>query len=252
MNGAARDARPLVVCSHVGRSFGVGSITVAAVRDASCAIAAGQQIALMGPSGSGKSTFIHLLAGLDTPTTGEITWPAIGDRQALRPGPVGVIFQAPSLLAPLDVLENVALPLLLAGSGDGEARRAAADALTLLDLGSLAHKLPEELSGGQAQRVAIARVVAGRAQLVFADEPTGQLDHESAHHVITVLLQAVKESGAALVVNTHDPLVATRLPMHWTMNDGLLGTNAVGALNPTEAPHGSQRVGRIEGSSPCS
>jgi len=177
----------------------------------------------MGPSGSGKSTLLHLMAGLDEPTAGEVSWPAIGPPEALRPGPVAVIFQGPSLLPPLTVAENVALPLILGGTTHQEAVRAGMVALELLELAALADKLPEEISGGQAQRVAVARAVTGEPALVLADEPTGQLDHASASGVVDVLLAAAAHSGAALVVATHDPAVAQRLPEQWQMHSGRLG-----------------------------
>ena len=107
---------PLVCCAGVARTYGTGRAAVVAVHSVSCIVEGGEQIALVGPSGSGKSTLLHLMAGLDTPTTGTITWPGLGTKAELRPGPVGVIFQGPSLLEPLDVVENVALPLLLAGA----------------------------------------------------------------------------------------------------------------------------------------
>jgi ABC-type lipoprotein export system ATPase subunit len=200
---------------------------VVALRRVTCEIRAGQRLALTGPSGSGKSTLLHLLAGLDEPTVGTITWPALGGRQALRPGPVGVVFQGPSLLAPLDVLENVALPLILGGAAEEQARAAALAALERLDLRSLMGKLPEELSGGQAQRVAVARVLAGRPQLILADEPTGQLDHATGMSVLTQLLAAAGDTGAALVVSTHDPRTAERLPEQWRMADGELLRDAL-------------------------
>ena len=162
----------------------------------------------MGPSGSGKSTLLHLLAGLDRPTA-DGRWPASG-RPAVRPG-LGVVFQGPSLVPALDVVENVALPLLLAGVDEPEAVERAAAALDRLELGGLAGALPEELSGGQAQRVAVARVLAGRPGPVLADEPTGQLDRDERDQVVDVLLAAADELGAALVVSTHDEAVAARL-----------------------------------------
>jgi putative ABC transport system ATP-binding protein/lipoprotein-releasing system ATP-binding protein len=187
----------------------------------------------MGPSGSGKSTLLHLMAGLDEPTVGEVVWPAIGSREALRPGPVAVIFQGPSLMPPLTVTENVELPLVLAGASAGEAAGRAGQALELLDLLELRDKLPEEISGGQAQRVAIARALSGDPRLILADEPTGQLDRTNATAVIDVLLAAADHAGAALVVATHDPLIAGRLTEHWQMEDGRLHTQATAGEEPT-------------------
>ena len=215
-------AGPLVSARDVARTFGQGSRAVVAVHGVSCDVQPGDQIALTGPSGSGKSTLLHLLAGLDEPTTGTITWPANGTRAQLRPGPVGVVFQAPSLLAPLDVVENVALPLLLRGDDAASAQAAALAALDRLLLGDLRHRLPEELSGGQAQRVAVARVLATAPRLILADEPTGQLDHSNGALVVDALLEAADHLGSALVVNTHDDAVADRFAMRWAMSSGRL------------------------------
>jgi ABC-type lipoprotein export system ATPase subunit len=216
----------LVRASGLARTFGRGPAAVVAVHGATCEIHPGARLALTGPSGSGKSTLLHLLAGLDEPTAGTITWPALGERRRLRPGPVGVVFQGPSLLPPLDVAENVALPLLLAGRNEGEAAAAAQEAMRRLELDHLAAALPDELSGGQAQRVAVARVLAGRPRLILADEPTGQLDHHHGATVIDALLEVAADSGAALVVATHDPRVADRFPHRWSMSDGRLGCPA--------------------------
>jgi ABC-type lipoprotein export system ATPase subunit len=206
----------------MGRSFGTGSGTTHALRDATCVVAAGARIAISGPSGSGKSTLLHLIAGLDTPTSGALTWPAIGDRSALRPGPVAVIFQGPSLLPSLTVLENVALPLQLAGQAEAAALEAARSALDRLGLGDLADSLPEEISGGQAQRVAIARALVGKPRLILADEPTSQLDPASGARVVDVLLEVSDASRAALVVATHDEAVASRLSERWAVSDGVV------------------------------
>lgn len=215
-------ASVLAQASSAARTFGTGSAAIVAVHDVSCSIHPGERIALMGPSGSGKTTLLHLLAGLDQPTTGTIDWPSIGTIDDLRPGPVAVVFQAPSLLPPLDVVENVALPLLLAGIDRHDADTRARNALTRLSLDDLTDKLPEELSGGQAQRVAIARVLAGFPKLILADEPTGQLDHSSGAAVIDALVTAAQHTGAALVVNTHDAAVAERLDLRWSMSNGAL------------------------------
>ena len=220
MKGHTRDL--LVSCENVARTFGSGEHAVVAVHGATCKVFAGDRIALMGPSGSGKTTLLHLISGLDEPTVGTITWPALGERSMLRPGRLGVVFQSPSLMAPLDVLENVALPLLMVGMDRTTAAIAAQAALQRLGLSDLAAKWPEELSGGQAQRVAVARVLAGQPRLILADEPTGQLDHVTGGQVIDMLIQAADELGAALIINTHDPVVADRLPQQWSMADGRL------------------------------
>ena len=212
----------LVRCRGLGRTYGDGAAATVALQPVDCEVEAGDWIALVGPSGSGKSTLLHLMAGLDEPTVGEVEWPAIGNRMQLRPGPVAVVFQGPSLLPPLTVEENVALPLVLSGTADGHARAGARDALRTLDLLELADKLPEEISGGQAQRVAVARALAGAPELILADEPTGQLDRATGAEVVDVLLAAAEETGAGLVIATHDPAVAARVPRRWEMHSGRL------------------------------
>jgi ABC-type lipoprotein export system ATPase subunit len=219
--GMTMPATAVAECRQVGRVFGRGTTEVVAVRDVTARVCPGQRVAVMGESGSGKSTLLHLLAGLDSPTTGQVSWPGLTVR-AGRPVGVGVVFQAPSLLPALDVTDNVALPLLLADVPPAEARGRAVAALGRLDMDGMAAAFPEELSGGQAQRVTIARVLAGTPALVLADEPTGQLDRRTAAHVLDVLLDAVDALGAALVVSTHDPLVAGRLDDCWAMRDGRL------------------------------
>src|SRR5262249_56868561 len=133
-----------------------------ALRSATCTIDPGERIALMGPSGSGKSTLLHLLGGLDKPSAGWVAWPALGSRQELRPGKITEVFQGPSLLMPLSVVENVRLPLVLKETDGREATARAESALDLFGVAHLRDKLPEEISGGQAQRVAIARALAVR------------------------------------------------------------------------------------------
>ena len=212
----------VVRAQGVARTFGRGPAAVVAVHGASCAVRTGEHVALVGASGSGKTTLLHLLAGLDRPTVGIVDWPTLGDIEHLRPGPIAVVFQGPSLLPPLDAVENVELPLLLQGVDRKAARAAAIDALRRLGLEAIASKLPEELSGGQSQRVAIARVLAGKPRLILADEPTGQLDHPSAMLVIDALIESAEAIGAALIVNTHDSSIAERFPIRWSMNGGRL------------------------------
>lgn len=217
-------AAPLVACESVARTYGEGHAATVALHNASCEVHPAQQIAIAGPSGSGKSTLLHLMAGIDEPTAGHVAWPAIGERAALRPGPVAMVFQGPSLLPALSVVENVALPLQLAGVPEEQAREQAHGALRALELGDLADKLGEEISGGQSQRVAVARVLVGSPRLILADEPTGQLDRRNADAVAEVLLHVASRHGAALVVATHDPRVADRLATRWTVADGRLST----------------------------
>jgi putative ABC transport system ATP-binding protein/lipoprotein-releasing system ATP-binding protein len=213
---------PLVECRGAGRTYGRDETATVALEPCDCVVRAGERIAVVGPSGSGKSTLLHLIAGLDRPSHGEVAWPALGPREALRPGPVAVVFQGPSLLPPLTVIENVALPLILAGREADAATRAAAHALEVLSLIDVGDKLPEEISGGQAQRAAVARALAGQPALLIADEPTGQLDRASAAEVVGALLATATASGAALVVATHDATVADALDEHWPIHSGRL------------------------------
>jgi len=206
----------------VGRVFRTNGSKVVALQHATCKIERGDRIALVGPSGSGKSTLLHLLAALDEPTSGKISWPALGARDTLRPSKISFVFQSESLLAPLTVLENIEVPRLLAGSNADETRNDASAILNALDLGALADKLPEEISGGQAQRAAVARSLITKPELIFADEPTGQLDHQTAKQLIDLLLRRLKGSDAALVIATHDPFVAARMKTQWTIDHGLL------------------------------
>lgn len=213
---------PLARLRGAARTYGSGHTEIVALRKSDCEVPRDARIALSGPSGSGKSTLLHLIAGLDEPTAGEIDWPAIGSRNDLRPGRVAFVFQGPSLLPALNVLENVALPLILSGVPNEEARRRAAEALEKLGLAELGERLPEEISAGQSQRAAVARALAGHPALILADEPTGQLDRESAALVVDVLLAATEHAGAGLVVATHDPDVANRLPERWELSGGEL------------------------------
>ena len=226
---------PLVRCLGAGRTYGAGPTATVALQPTDCEVHDCARIAVVGPSGSGKSTLLHLLGGLDDPSVGTVQWPAIGPRSALRPGPVGMVFQGPSLLPPLTVLENVALPAVLAGTPDREARDEARLALETLGLSELADKLPEEISGGQAQRAAVARALVGEPRLLLADEPTGQLDHASATVLIATLLATAARTGAALVVATHDPAVAGQLHERWEVHSGRLDTGATAAAEEASA-----------------
>ena len=216
----------LVRAAGLTRQFGNGHGAVVAVAGATFEIREGDRIALTGPSGSGKTSLLHLIAALDQPSGGVIEWPALGQAADLRPGPVGIAFQGPSLLPPLTVAENVALPALLAGSAEAAAAATARALIERLGLAEVAAKLPEEISGGQAQRAGLARALVSRPRLILADEPTGQLDRSSAAELIDVLLEHVNATNAALVVATHDVAVADRLPLRWSMTERILQTGA--------------------------
>ncbi|HEV7622945.1 MAG TPA: ATP-binding cassette domain-containing protein [Amnibacterium sp.] len=210
----------LVELEHVSLTYGRGDAAVHAIRDVSGRVGERDSLAIVGPSGSGKSSLLHLIAGLEKPTSGTVRWPAWGGTPRMDPTVVGVMFQAPSLVPSLDVLENVALPLTLGGVPDADAFGRATAALEALHLASLVHALPEDLSGGQAQRVNLARVLAARPALLLADEPTGQLDRRTADEVLDVIIGSVIERGIAIVVSTHDERVAARFAGRWTVRDG--------------------------------
>ena len=212
----------LVRAKGLTKAFGV----VTAIAEATFEVAAGDRVALVGPSGSGKSTLLHLIAAIDRPDEGHIEWPALGGPEDLRPGPVAIAFQGPSLLPPLTVAENIGLPVLLAGGTEAQAAAAADPLIDRLGLSDIAAKLPEEISGGQAQRAGLARALAGQPRLILADEPTGQLDSTTADGLMTVLLEQVRATQAALIVATHDSAVADRLPLRWQLIDRRLKTGA--------------------------
>lgn len=215
-------ALPLVEAFNLSRTYRQGDETLTALSSASMRIWPGQHIALVGRSGSGKSTLLHLLAGLDRPTSGSLAWPGLGRAETLLPDKIALVFQAPSLVDSLSVVENVALPLLIAGHrADSTAR--ALQALETFGLLELADKMPDALSGGQMQRVAMARAIVGGPALILADEPTGQLDQASGQALLDALLAHVSVSGSALLVATHDPLVAARMEVQWHMEHGVLG-----------------------------
>jgi ABC-type lipoprotein export system ATPase subunit len=218
-------SKPLVKGIEVTRRFLQGNAEIEALRPATFTIRAGDRIAIVGPSGCGKSTFLHLIADLDMPTGGQLTWPALGQHGTLRPREIGIVFQAPSLVPTLSAIENVELPLRLAG-GLTSPREIAMKALELVGLAEIADKLPDELSGGQAQRIALARAIALQPKLILADEPTGQLDQTTAGQAMLALLGSIEGTGAAVIVATHDPTVAQRMEAIWLMDHGQLLTSA--------------------------
>lgn len=212
----------------VSRSFQLGGVAFEALKPATFTVRAGDRIAIIGPSGSGKSTLMQLIANLDTPTSGQLLWPALGASGQLRPRHIGVVFQSPSLIPTLSAIENVEVPMRLLG-GDAASRDIALKALASVGLADIADKLPDQLSGGQAQRVGLARAMALRPQLILADEPTGQLDESTAQKALDALLDSVSGDDAALVVTTHDPAVARRLKTIWQMNFGFLTIPSAGS-----------------------
>jgi putative ABC transport system ATP-binding protein len=208
------------------KSYDSAQGPVPVLRGIDMQVTAGETLALTGESGSGKSTLLHLIGGLDTPDTGQILLDgrdigAIDDaaRAAVRRRDIGIIFQQFNLIPSLDVAANIAFQARLAGSYDAASARDLAQAL-----GLEAHlaKYPEQLSGGQQQRVAIARALAARPKLILADEPTGNLDEETAAEVLAQMLGLVEQTGAALVMVTHSPKLAAQMSRRLHLRQGQL------------------------------
>ena len=219
------EAEILVATDNLARTYRRGDAEIEALRPTTCTIRARARIAVMGSSGSGKSTFLHLLAGIEAPTSGEIRWPAFGSREHLRPANLAVALQGPSLIPFLTVRDNVALPLLLLGMAK-QAESESKAAMAPLGIMDLADKLPDQLSGGQAQRVALARAMVCRPRLLLADEPTGQLDQATGHSTIDALLAWAEATDSGVILATHDPTVAGFMEETWTMEHGRLNLPA--------------------------
>ena len=225
-------AAPVISARSVTKSYGPNTV----LRGVSLDIYPGESVAIMGPSGSGKTTLLHALAGIITMDSGSvhITTPHPGagpntvdlgsltekQRTALRAGSFGFIFQQGLLVPELTTEENVALAAMLAGGGRAQARVAAVDLLTKLGLGDKLQCRIGELSGGQAQRVAIARSQVTGAPITFADEPTGALDTTTAHEVMALLLALIPQQGKTLVIVTHDPNIAAQCSRTIHLLDG--------------------------------
>jgi ABC-type lipoprotein export system ATPase subunit len=208
------------------KHYGAGESLVRAVDDIEVEVWHGETVAIIGPSGCGKSTLLHLLGGLDRPTGGEV-WlegtrvDALGERAKarLRRDRIGFIFQAFHLMDELTARENVELPALLAGAGVAAARRTALALLDQVGLGDRADHLPSQLSGGQRQRVGIARALANEPDVLFADEPTGNLDSAATSEVLR-LLDRLHADGHTIVMVTHDARVAATADRVLSMRDG--------------------------------
>src|SRR4051812_25675342 len=210
----------------VSKRFHRGTEEVVALDEVDLSIGAGEFVALIGPSGSGKSTLLHLAGGLDQPDGGRVLLGdrnlatlSIGDRAKLRRREIGFVFQFFHLIPTLTVRENVELPLLLDGA---KSNGRTSDLLDRVGLVHRAAHLPGELSGGELQRAAIARALVAGPQIILADEPTGNLDSATSEAVLGLLAEQVKDSGAALVMVTHDRDVAARAPRAHTLRDGKL------------------------------
>jgi len=218
---------PVIEARDVYKTFASGSLRVVALRGVSLSIARGEIVAIVGPSGCGKTTLLHCLAGLEDIDRGEVLLEGLrlqqlsdsqkADQRARR---MGFVFQSYNLLPVLNALENVELPLLLAGRSPAEARRRAVRALEVVGLENRLRHRPSELSGGQQQRVAVARAVAPEPAVIFADEPTGNLDSDSADEVMQLIARLNRDNGLTFVLVTHARDVAARAGRIVRMRDG--------------------------------
>ena len=223
----ASPADSVVAARSLTRVYGAGELAQAALRNVDFTAREGEMVAIMGPSGCGKTTLLNCLSGLDRPTGGE-AWLAGREISRLkephltrhRARSAGFVFQAYNLVPVLSAEENVMLPLLARGDRDGDAKDAARATLASLGLAGKENRLPQDLSGGEQQRVAIARALAPRPAIVFADEPTGNLDSERARDVLELLRDANAERRQTLVVVTHDPTVAAACSRVVRMQNG--------------------------------
>ena len=205
----------IVRVRNLSKIYRQGESAVTALRDVSLDIGAGEFLALMGPSGSGKSTLLHIIAGVDRPTSGtcwvqdvEVTGLNESDLADWRNQHVGFVFQSFNLIPVLTAEENIELPLLLTRLSGRDRRRHVGTALELVGLTERARHLPRQMSGGQEQRVAIARALVTDPTLVVADEPTGNLDSQSARDVLALLQSLAREAGRTVIMVTHDPKAA--------------------------------------------
>jgi putative ABC transport system ATP-binding protein len=218
-------------CESLTRTYPSGGRELTVLRDITFALEPGGMLAITGPSGSGKSTLLGLLAGLDRPTSGRVFLDgrelgALGEdeRARVRAGLVGFVFQSFHLIPTLTARENVQVPLELRGE-DGRAR---ADELLLrVGLGDRGHHYPAQLSGGEQQRVAVARAFANRPKVLFADEPTGNLDAANGQNVVALLAELNRELGTTVVLVTHEPELAARAHRVLRLRDGAVVEDAV-------------------------
>jgi putative ABC transport system ATP-binding protein len=236
----------VVTIRNLSKIYRQGEINVTALNDISLDIRAGEFLSLMGPSGSGKSTLLHIIAGIDRPTTGECRVQGIdltelneSDLADWRNQNVGFVFQTFNLIPVLTAHENVELPLLLTRLNARERRRLVNTALDLVGLADRARHLPKQLSGGQEQRVAIARALVTDPSLVVADEPTGNLDSNSAQEVLAILQALSRKAAKTVIMVTHDPKAAAYGSREIHLEKGELINGAIQAGRPVESKSGT-------------
>lgn len=225
---------PALEFVDVVKAYGSGDNEVRAVNGLSLRIAPGEFVAVMGPSGCGKSTLLHLAGALETPTAGrvlvngrEVSQLSLRDQSTLRRREVGYVFQRLNLIPSLTAVENVMLPLELDGASSADARRSALDALATMGIDRVVDRYPDDFSGGQQQRIAIARAIVGSRSLLLADEPTGSLDTSNADQVVELLATLPRERGTALVLVTHEPRFASWADRVVFLRDGKVVDEAV-------------------------
>ena len=235
-----------LVTRALTKTYMRGNTPVHALAGVDLTLPQGTQVAIMGPSGSGKTTLLHCLAGVLRPSSGSITldgeeMTTMSERalSTLRLRRFGFVFQDGQLLPELPTQENIAMPLMLAGTPKSEAIARAREILANLGLDGAGPYRPGQLSGGQAQRVAIGRALATNPSVIFADEPTGALDQATGGEVMSLLTSACTSTGASLVLVTHDPAVAARLPHTIHVRDGRVSVEGRGSGAPSPAPASS-------------
>lgn len=229
----------MISCQSISKSYRKGANTVTPLENLNLEVPRGEFLALMGPSGSGKTTLLNLISGIDSPTTGTLVIDgeniAVFSRKQLtkwRSQKVGYIFQMYHLIPVLTAFENVELPLLITPLSRAERRKKVEEALDLVGLMDRSHHTPAELSGGQEQRVAIARALVGDPPLLVADEPTGDLDRESANGILALLQSFAREKGKTIVMVTHDARAAAAAHRTLHLEKGVLLSESPNLTSP--------------------